>query len=224
MGRDNHPKERQRRALERKRGIRAGYDRVLIVCEGSKTEPQYLNEIRSARRLQTANVQVQPSQLGTAPIQVVHYARQLFEKGDRHKRISARAFEKVFAVFDRDDHHTYFEALTFAAALDGSLRNDANKSVEFRAIASVPSFELWPLLHYEDIAHPLNRDEVFGRLKQHIPGYEKAMHGLYEITKSRLPTADQRARRLSEVSHAHDGSEPYTDIHVIVAELMNLGR
>ena len=51
MGRDNHPKERQARQLERKLNRRASYDRILIVCEGSKTEPNYFEEIRiSVRR------------------------------------------------------------------------------------------------------------------------------------------------------------------------------
>ena len=51
MGRDNSPRERQRRQLERKQNRRASYDRVLIVSEGSKTEPNYFKEIRAEFRL-----------------------------------------------------------------------------------------------------------------------------------------------------------------------------
>src|SRR5690554_4799734 len=107
MARDNSPKERQKKQLERKQGRRASYDRILIISEGSKTEPNYFREIRAAYRLHTANVEVRPSELGTSPIQVVQYAQELFEKGDRHKNIQPRAFEKVYAVFDRDDHENY---------------------------------------------------------------------------------------------------------------------
>ena len=39
MARDNSPKIRQRAHLARKHNQRASYDRVLIVSEGSKTEP-----------------------------------------------------------------------------------------------------------------------------------------------------------------------------------------
>ncbi len=88
MARDNSPKERQLKQLERKRGRRASYDRILIVSEGSKTEPNYFNEIRAKYRLHTANVEVRPSDLGTAPIQVVQYAQVLFEHGDRYKTSS----------------------------------------------------------------------------------------------------------------------------------------
>jgi hypothetical protein len=46
MGRDNQPKERQKRQLARKIGNRSSYDRILIVSEGGKTEPNYFREIR----------------------------------------------------------------------------------------------------------------------------------------------------------------------------------
>ena len=81
MGRDNSPKERQSQQLERKQARRASHDRILIVSEGSKTEPLYFSEIRTAYRLHTANVEVRPSELGTAPIQVVQYALQVKEHG-----------------------------------------------------------------------------------------------------------------------------------------------
>lgn len=51
MARDNSPKERQRQQLERKLARRDSYDRILIVSEGSKTEPNYFGEIRQAYRL-----------------------------------------------------------------------------------------------------------------------------------------------------------------------------
>ena len=57
MARDHSPQERQRKQLERKQGQRAGYHRILIVSEGSKTEPNYFREIRAAYRLHTAHVE-----------------------------------------------------------------------------------------------------------------------------------------------------------------------
>ena len=157
MGRDNSPPERQKKDLARKHEHLASYDRILIVSEGSKTEPNYFREIRIAYRLPPANVVAEPSQPGSAPIQVVQYAKALFEKGDGHRNIQARAFEHVYAVFDRDDHLSYDRALELAKSLDGKLRNDAKQFVRFKAVASVPSFELWLLLHFEDIQAPVHR-------------------------------------------------------------------
>jgi len=58
MARDNSPKERQLKHLRRKLKQRASYDRILIVSEGCKTEPNYFREIRQTYRLHTANVEV----------------------------------------------------------------------------------------------------------------------------------------------------------------------
>jgi len=222
MARDNSPCERQRKQLERKLNRRASYDRILIVSEGSKTEPNYFREIRAANRLHTANVEVQPSETGTSPIQVVKYARELFENGDRHKHIQPRAFEQVYAVFDRDDHASYFDALNLAASLDGNLRNDNKQHVIFKAIASVPSFELWLLLHYEEIQAPLHRDEVIQRLKHYFPGYEKGVVGTFAITRQHLDVATLRAGRLATMATAYDDPEPFTAIAELVLLLTNL--
>lgn len=222
MGRDHSPKERQRKQLERKRARRASYDRILIVCEGSKTEPQYFSDIRAHCRLHGANVVVAPSGLGTAPIQIVQYAQHLFENGDRHKNIQPRAFEQVYAVFDRDDHLSYAEALRVARSLDGRLRNDAKQFVRFKAIASVPCFELWLLLHFEDIQSPLHRNDVVHRLKRHIPGYEKGAGGIFAATRSQLAVAVGRAQALAVRFGPDTDPEPYTGIGDLVNVLVSL--
>lgn len=222
MARDNSPQERQKKHLERKQGRRASYDRILIVSEGSKTEPNYFREIRSEYRLQTANVEVRPSELGTAPIQVVQYAQALFEDGDRHKNIQRRAFEQVYAVFDRDDHASYHDALALAESLDGKLKNDAKQLIRFRAIASVPSFELWLLLHYEDVQAPLHRNEVMRRLKMHIPGYDKGAGNAFSTTAKHLAVAIQRAEGLAVRFSAHTEPEPFTAIVELVKLLTTL--
>ena len=64
MGRDNQAKDRQLRRKVAKEVQRASYARILIVTDGSKTEPLYLEEIRAAHQLHSANVEVQPGQAG----------------------------------------------------------------------------------------------------------------------------------------------------------------
>lgn len=222
MARDGAPQERQQAQLQRKIGRRASYDRILIVSEGSKTEPSYFREIRSEYRLHTANVQVQPSELGTAPIQVVQYAQRLFERGDRDRSVQPRAFEQIYAVFDRDDHPSYAEALQLAGSLDRALKNDAKQLVRFRAIASVPSFELWLLLHYQDIQAPLHRREVMHRLKQHLRDYDKGAQHVFSRTREHLDIALARANALAAKFHAEDEPQPYTAVHELVRLLTNL--
>lgn len=224
MGRDNSPKERQRAQLERKQGRRASYDRILIVTEGSKTEPNYFTEIRSHYRLHTANVKVRHSDLGTEPLQVVQHAKDLFENGDRHRNLQPRAFEQVYAVFDRDEHLSYAEALQMAHALDGRLRNDNKQMISFKAIASVPNFELWLLLHFENITAPLHRDRAIERLILHIRDYEKGARGTFNRTRLALGEAMERARILAQRTTAENGVEPFTKVGELVAVLTALAR
>jgi hypothetical protein len=153
---------------------------------------------------------------------VVRYAKELFENGNPNKGIQARAFEKVFAVFDRDDHQTYFDALTFASTLDGRLLNDLKRPVEFRAIASVPSFELWLLLHYENIQAPIHRDEVMRRLKGYIPNYDKGAIGAFAATRTQLDTATQRAEFLAQRFTPYTEPAPFTGITELVKLLISL--
>ncbi len=222
MARDNSPKIRQTRHLERKQGRRASYDRILIVSEGSKTEPNYFNEIRSTFRLHTANVVVRPSEHGTAPIQVVHYAEQLFLKGDSHRRIQPCAFDQVFAVFDRDDHESYFNALKAAESRDLKLKNDNKQYIRFKAIPSVPSFELWLLLHFENIQFQIDRNEVMSRLKQHIPQYDKGYEGTFALTCNQLEIAYKRAELLGYHNSGYTDPEPYTAVGDLVKLLTGL--
>lgn len=224
MVRDNSPKVRNKRQLARKRTSRASYDRILIVSEGSKTEPNYFKEIRSAYRLQTANIEVRASDLGTAPIQVVQYAQSLFENGDSHKRLQKRAFERVYAVFDRDEHDSYNQALSLAKSLDKKLKNDNNQLISFNAIPSIPCFELWLLLHYEDIQAPIHRTEVLQRLKHYLPNYEKGTNNAFANTKQHLELAILRAQTLTKKFTAYTNPEPFTDIHILVQRLTTLGK
>lgn len=222
MGKDKQPKARQAEQLARKAGKRASYDRILIVSEGSKTEPLYLGEIRSTYRLHTANVQVQHSQYGTSPIQVVDYAEDLFINGDEAKSIQPRAFEQVYVVFDRDDHDSYHNALAKAKSLDGKLQNGEKQRVKFEAIASVPCFELWLLLHFQNVLAPMHRTVVYQQLRQYLTGYDKGQAGHFAQTCQHLAVATQRAEHLATLTNAHNGVEPYTDMHHLVRLLTTL--
>jgi hypothetical protein len=159
-------------------------------------------------------VDVIPSSLGTEPKQIVQAAEEGFYK--------LRGFEKVYAVFDRDDHHTYANAIAMAEARDGKLKNDEKEHASFEAIVSVPCFELWLLLHYADIMAPVHRDEALARLRQHLSGYQKGNNDTYFMTVANLAVATRRAIALKLRFSRLPGTDPYTDIHALVDVLRNL--
>ena len=202
--------------------MRQPYRRVLIVTEGEKTEPQYLDEIRTELRLSTAHVQVQPGGFGTEPQLLVEYAEHLFRHGERPRGVEPLAFDHVYVVFDRDDHLTYHQALSTVDRLNGQLLNDERVRVPVEAIVSVPCFELWLLLHFVDVQAPIHRDEVYERLKQFLPGYEKGEGGRWATTKGLLVVANGRALARAQATSAFDGHETYTDMHRLVGVLTRL--
>ena len=218
MAIDNSPRVRQAAQLKRKHGKRATYDRILIVCEGSKTEVNYFREIRKEFHLHNANVEVQHSSLGTCPLQIITSAEELFLNGNTGKGIQKQAFEQIYVVFDRDEHEEYFNARNKAKALNSKLKNDLGKKVKFIAITSVPCFELWLLLHFEDVQVPLHRDDALARLQKHLPSYTKGKTGTYEATKDQHFFAIERAEKLPE----HNGIDCFTDIHELVTLLTTL--
>lgn len=224
MGQDGQPKHRQAaRELLRRKAQRQPAERLLIVCEGSKTEPLYLGEIRQQLRLPSANVQVQPAAYGTEPLRIVECAERLFTEGQRALGIHARSFDRVVVVFDRDEHHTYHAALQRVAALNGRLENDERVKVPFEAVVSVPCFELWLLLHFEDVFAPLHRDEALARLRRYLPGYAKGQGSLWAVTRAGLDVATGRAHALVAAGHtAEEGTQPITNMHELVHRLLHL--
>lgn len=209
-----HARARNGRDLRRKAPKRPPYTRILIVCEGAKTEVNYFEEIRQEARLPAVNVRVIHSPLGTEPQQIVEGAETEFRK--------SRGFEKIYAVFDRDQHITYANAISMSEARDGKLKNDEKAPVSFEAIVSIPCFELWLLLHFVNIMAPLHRQVALTRLQQYLAGYEKGKVGTYAATSENLDIAIQRAIILKRQFSRLPGTDAYTDVHELVDVLRTL--
>ncbi|GAB0057035.1 hypothetical protein SIID45300_01355 [Candidatus Magnetaquicoccaceae bacterium FCR-1] len=218
--------QNRQRDLIRHQGKRHPYDRILIVTEGTKTEPFYLEEIRRLHRPSSPHIHVRPCESGTSPHQIVEDAEKLFHKGDpSNKKIKARSFDKIYVVFDRDEHEHYDEALHRARDLDGHIKNDEKKWIPFKAIPSIPCFELWLLLHFQEVHAPLHRNEAKMLLRGHIPDYEKGMKTTFADTRKHLDVALSRAKRLAERTTPDNPEQwPYTAMHELVEELLKNAR
>lgn len=137
---------------------------------------------------------------------------------------ASRDFDWVIAVFDRDDHLTYNDALITAAALNQTVKNDARRLVGFRAVASVPCFELWILLHFQNVHAFWHRDEIIAAVSGGgcLPGYHKGATGVYARTESRIAQATARAESLRAQFDAATGTDPYTDMDWLIGKLRAL--
>jgi len=97
-------KPRSASAFRRREALREPYDVVLIVCEGKKTEPEYLRGLQKTYRLSSANIKIVPGDRGNDPVSVVNFALE------EHRQANG-IFDRVYCVFDRNGHANYEEAL-----------------------------------------------------------------------------------------------------------------
>ena len=226
MGSDDLFKKRKAHSasdIERKRRHRRIGERILIVCEGEKTEVFYFKDFCEDLRLKTLDVRVEPGSRGSSPDRVVAYALELYEED---ARFGEDCYDHVYCVMDRDEHATFDLALTM-------LQSRRGRGVPIQAITSFPCFEYWFLCHFKFTRRAFYRsggkspcDEVIARLRGH-PGfkdYGKGTRGVYALLKERMATAVANAEN-AWVQACSDGSEnPSTAVHVLVAKLSRLGE
>lgn len=215
------------RDLKRRAAFRSEPDRVLIVTEGSKTEPVYFRKIIAELGLTTAKVKI-VGDGGSAPISVVEEAQKRLDQDSD--------FEQVFCVFDRDRHTTYDDALESLRQL---ARHRKLKGKAIIAITSVPCFELWYLLHVSDSRKPYEVAATGGspalalisELKKYEPfcSYEKKDCEIFfpKITPHRDTAAERAVRFLQEAQG--EGAQlfhenPSTRVHLIIQALTEIAQ
>jgi hypothetical protein len=192
------------------------HDRILVVCEGGKTEPNYLKEVRAEYRLSSTSIRIIPCARGTALIQIVEDA----ESRCRDEKI----YDRAYCVFDKDDHQTYSAAVQKARALDLKMRNDVRELVSFSAVTSVPCFELWLLLHFENVTREEHRDKVRSSLQAHYPEYSKGAKGTFAFTRDRLRVAYENASYLREQRGRTGQDNPGTEMDILTRYLIEIGQ
>ena len=194
--------------------VGSGEERLLVLCEGEKTEPQYLKAFIAQYDLPADRITVRCVKGAQAPLAMakwasgeMRYASHLVASGSEK-----RPYTEVWCVFDRDLHADFDAALDF-------LRSEPN----VHAVPSNPCFELWLIHHFtprrkaylgkgetigkpvvkleqtEDgnlretvttIYAPANPSELcFEELKKHWPEYAKAFSAPMKDFRERLLAA-----------------------------------
>lgn len=224
MGSDELFKKRKARtknALARQSKNRATYQRFLIVCEGTKTEPLYLRELVRDLGIRHHTVKIEPND-GASPDRIVAHAVKLYDED----ALGGDSFDRVFCVFDRDTHTTFDAAVQ---TIDGLKTGKSPKP--FDAITSSPCFEYWLLLHFDftdQSFHAAGKksvaDQVVSLLKTK-PGftkYSKGQNGIYSQVKDNTGKAITHAKRGRKNAEKTGQISPLTNVDVLVTELRAL--
>lgn len=221
MGTDDlFHKRRAKKASELTRGKakRAPYAKVLIVCEGEKTEPHYFNGLKDHYGLNSANVEI-CGDCGSDPLSIIRQAKQRY----REEKDAGDAFDKVYCVFDKDAHTHYTQGLDV-------IRGATPKGV-YIAITSVPCFEYWLLLHFNYTTRPYDTltgnsscNQVLTELRGYIPNYAKGASDTFPALIGKLDFAKNNAARAIREAEANHTDNPTTRVHELVEFLQNIKR
>ncbi|WP_308861449.1 RloB family protein [Neisseria mucosa] len=213
MGSEDLFKKRKAKKLEecqRKKAYRQPYERILIVCEGEKTEPFYFKSLCNKLSLHTANIEI-TGDCGSSPKSIFEKAQEIFKEAEK----AQNPFDKVYCVFDKDCHHGYNDVINQI--------NSKKPKDTFFAITSVPCFEYWLLLHFERTTSPFNTAaEVISRLKQFIPNYEKGDNNIFENVQQLIRVALYNAKYANEEARKNHTDNPSTFVLILVDKLLNL--
>lgn len=202
---------RSTKSFRRKPGRKPPRSITLIVCEG-ETERTYFDVARAHYGLTNAEVIIANNTEGSAPISVVRCAER--------KSTELGGYDKIYCVFDRDRHASFREACDKIR----SLSTRAKKPLPIEEIVSIPCFEIWVLLHFDQTDAPAERcADVVVRIQNHMPNYRKAdvtvARQLMNDVDTALINADWLERRA-----AANGNNPYTAVHRLLKYLQETAR
>jgi len=212
-------KQRNIDSYKRRKGSREPRKSILIVSEGSKTEPIYFNSLKSNLRL--AMVEVEIVGEGAAPITVVNRAIEL--RGERKrvakKSLTKAAYDVVYCVIDVE------------APKAESLSRAVNKAKDnkLQVILSNPCFEYWYILHFRKTSAPFGTSqEAKSALRQEHCAYCESDTTIFDVVYPKTADAIKHSKEVLREQHnnTEDLSDcnPSTHVHRIVEYLQDAAQ
>lgn len=200
----------------RKVNLRKIRRRILILCEGAKTEPIYFLGIKADKTLehQLTGLRIEVSDtIYNTGMELVKEAVQLKKEAVKDQN----PYDSIWVVVDLDGYAKHPQAFQMA--------NQHKINMIFSAI----SFEYWFLLHYGKFNIPFKRSkevENYLREKNFYRGYKKS-HQHYEQLKGKTYRAIENAKWLrtqviSDENKPYYKYNPFTNVDELVEYLLEL--
>lgn len=207
MARRRISRLRTGKSLRRRAGQRPPRSITLIVCEG-ETERLYFEVARAHFGLTTAEIVIAHDIKGSAPVTVVAVAEA--------KCAQPGGYDNAFCVFDRDAHESFQRARERIKYL----RDRSRDPLPIHEVISIPCFEVWVLLHFEQRDAPFaSCAEAVQRIRHaHLHGYETASEEVMHVLLGRHQIAVANAEWLEKRAAANNYN-PFTAVHVVMRHL-----
>jgi hypothetical protein len=202
--------------LSRRKPTRSPPKNFIIFCEGKNTEPLYFEALK--RHLKSALIEIKTEAAVGTPYTIAQAAIKLAKSTglNTKRRDRLNSFERgdeVWAVFDRDEHPRFQEAVN----LCGQHRVGVARSN--------PCFELWLILHHADFDRADGRHEVQKHLSKLCPEYspEKGKTPKCESFIGLVEDAEKRAERqmVRRTKERADHEAPSTTVHYLTRSIRN---
>lgn len=207
---------RKNRKLSRQAPKREAYDMVLIVCEGTETEPNYFKGLRTFEKLSSVNVEVISGERSAATF-VVNTAIQM-----KNNQEEEMPYDKIYCVIDGDVPHHLSEA------------NKLAKQYGVEMIISYPCIEYWYLCHFKFSRSPIEKTgnrsvgdncEYLLNIewdKEFREQYKKNLSNVYQKLYSKLDIAIKNAKTALKQAQQEKEFNPSTQVHELVSYLRKI--
>ena len=184
--------------------------RFILFCEGRNTEPAYFSAVKKVWT--GALVSIESRRGVGVPITIakeaLEFARSVgLTRGSRRRRNLFEEWDEVWAVFDRDEHERYEEAVNVCEANGiGVARSN-------------PCFEVWLILHERDYDRPDDRHQAQRELQRLRPEYDGGGAKVPDCEEmvARVLQAEERGQVL--LRRREDEKEPHGRPSTTVGDL-----
>lgn len=149
------------------RNIKSKLEYHLIICEGTKTEPNYFNGLKSLIKEKNKDkiiIEVKGKGRGTTT---------LLNEAIKEVQKSTNYISNVWLVYDKDD----FSDENFNEVVQKCNELNEQDNTVFHAMWSNESIETWILLHFIKFDTPMNRKDCIKKINEN---YKQEKLGKYE--------------------------------------------
>jgi hypothetical protein len=198
--------------VRRRRPFRDPLPRILIVCEGTQTEPVYFGALRHHEK-SLIDLKVEPGGVPKTLVEKAAALKRVADKSAKRQKDPNLRYDHVWCVFDIDEHPNVGEAAQ--QARDNGIQ----------LAISNPCFELWILLHFQDQRAYIERAALHRECVNYLPGYEKRVpfdkiHGYYsDAVRRAIGLRDWQRSRGCEYQ-----TNPWTDVQNLTELIMSFRR
>jgi hypothetical protein len=175
-------------------------ERILVYCEGKKTEPNYFRKFPVDIELVKIDIDG-----GVNTLALVNDALDRKDKAEK----KGHPYNQVWCVFDRDD----FPPAQFNQAISKAHAN------RIRVAYSNPCFELWYYLHFHYIDAAIDRHKYSTKLTKCMNRkYKKNDSKIYDYIEDKQHAAIRNAKRLMNryIPCNPEQDNPSTTVYLLV--------